>query len=49
MIHIIHLRTSFDEGADRFIGSFDSLWKLVYILRLDDSFEIIFQNFGEIV
>ena len=43
------MRTCFDELAHGFIGSFDGLWNLVDILRLDDSLEIIFEDLGKVV
>jgi hypothetical protein len=49
MIHVSHLRTSFDKTFNRFVRSFDGLRKLVHVLWLDNSFEIIFKNFREVV
>jgi hypothetical protein len=49
MIHVVHLRTSFDERPNRSIRSFDGFWELIHILRLDDGFEIIFKDFRKVV
>ena len=49
MLHVVHLRTSFDERLNSSVGSFDCFRKLIHILGLNNSFEIIFENLGEIV
>ena len=49
MFQILHLRSCFDQAHYRLVGAFDGLGKLVNILRLDYSLQIILQNLGEIV
>jgi hypothetical protein len=49
VFHIAHLRPSFDKRLHCFNGALDSSWDLIDILRLDDSFEIILENLGEVV
>jgi hypothetical protein len=43
------LGSAFDEGADGSVCCLDSPWDLVYILRLDNGFEVIFQDLGKVV
>ena len=49
VIHIVHLRASLDERLDRLVRSFNGFRKLVHVLWLDYSFEIIFNNFRKLI
>jgi hypothetical protein len=49
MIHVVHLRTSFDERPNRSVCSFDGFWELIHVLGLDNGFEIIFKDFRKVV
>ena len=46
---IIHGSSTFDQSSNSLVGAFDCLWDSVDILRLDDSFKIILQDFREVV
>ena len=46
---IVHGGITLDQGSDRLISGFNGLWDAIYILRLDNSFQVVFENFGEVV
>jgi hypothetical protein len=49
MVHVSHLGSGFNIVPDSFVRSFDGFWDHIYILRLDDSFEVVLENLCEVV
>ena len=49
MFHIIQLRAGFNKWFNLLHGTLDSPRDLVNILRLNNSFKIIFQHFRKVV
>jgi hypothetical protein len=48
-VHVVHLRTGLNQRADLLHGSLDSSRDLVNILGLDNSLQIVFQHFREVI
>lgn len=46
---IVHLSSALQEACDCPVGCFDSTRDLINILGLDDSFEVILEDFGEVI
>lgn len=49
LLHVVHGGIGLDQGSNRLICALDCLWDTIDILRLDDGFQVILQNFGEVV
>ena len=49
VVHVSHLGSSFNVVPNSFVGSFDGFGDHIYILRFDDSFKIVLENFCEII
>jgi hypothetical protein len=49
MVHVTQFRLCFYERLDSLDGALDGSRELIDILWLDDSLEVIFEDFGEIV
>ena len=48
-VHVVHLNAAFDEIPNLLDRSLDSPGDLIDILRLHDSFQVVLQNFSEVV
>lgn len=49
MLVIVHLVSGFDQRPNRLNIAFDGSRQLIDILWLDDSLEIVFEDFGEVI
>ena len=49
MLHIAQLGLRLNEGLDRLDRSFDGSRELVHVLWLDNSLQVILEDFGKIV